>query len=246
MLVFGHTIEELDVVDSTNDYLIKKAKEKRVFEGEVIMAHFQTNGKGQRDSTWESVPGENLMCSIFTIPTFLNGENFFLLSKAIAIATKEIVEEICTDELVEVKWPNDIYVNRKKIGGILIENQFKGTSIKQAVIGLGLNINQTHFDNLNATSLKLLTLKQFKVSEVLTSILQRFEYFYLSLKWGKSQELENNYLDSLMNYNQIGNYIIENKPKQGIIKNVNNNGVLDLKINNEIRSFQFKEIKFIL
>jgi BirA family biotin operon repressor/biotin-[acetyl-CoA-carboxylase] ligase len=244
MLVFGHTIEELDVVDSTNNYLIKKSKRERVFEGEVVFAHFQTSGKGQRESNWESSPGKNLMCSIFALPNFLSGDNFFLLSKAIAIAIKEVVEEICVTDSVEVKWPNDIYVNRKKIGGILIENQFKGNSMKQAVIGLGLNINQTNFENPKAISLKLLTSKQFKVKEILNLILQRFEYYYLNLKWSKFHELEDNYLGSLMNYNQIGEYFIEKKPIQGTIKNVGNNGLLEMEINHKLESFQFKEIRF--
>ncbi len=246
MLVFGHTIEELDVVDSTNNYLIEKSKRERVFEGKVVFAHFQTNGKGQRASTWESSPGENLMCSIFALPNFLSGDNFFLLSKAIAIAIKEVVEEICITDSVEVKWPNDIYVNRKKIGGILIENQFKGNSVKQAVIGLGLNVNQTNFENSNATSLRLLTSNQFKVKQILNSILQRFEYYYLNLKWSKPQELEENYLASLMNYKQIGEYLIENNSIQGTIKNVLNNGLLEMEINHKLESFQFKEIQFKL
>lgn len=246
MLVFGHTITELDVVDSTNDYLIEKSKNETVFEGEVILAHYQTSGRGQRASIWESLPGENLMCSIFALPNFLNGDNFFLLSKVVAIAVKEVVEEICKNELVEVKWPNDIYVNRKKIGGILIENQFKGSSIKQAVIGIGLNVNQTNFENTKATSLRLLIKEQLKVQDVLLLVLQRLEYFYLNLKWGKSQELEENYINSLMNYNRLSSYKIEENLVKGIIKNVRNNGLLDIEINQKIKHFQFKEIKFIL
>lgn len=246
MLVFGHTIEELDVIDSTNNYLIDKSKRERIFEGEVLLAHFQTNGRGQRESSWESSPGENLMCSIFALPNFLNGDNFFLISKAIALAIKEVVEEICTDDLVEVKWPNDIYVNRKKIGGILIENQFKGTTIKQSVIGVGLNVNQTNFENQNATSIKLLTSEQFSIKEVLKLILQRFEYFYLSLKWEKSQELEENYLKSLMYFKKLEEYQVAGDCVKGIIQNVQNNGLLEIEIDNELRSFQFKGIKFVV
>lgn len=246
MLVFGNSIVELDVVDSTNNYLIEKSKQQRVFEGEVVWAHFQTNGRGQREASWESAPGENLMCSIVTLPNFLTGENFFLLSKAIAIALKEIVEEYCENALVEVKWPNDIYVNRKKIGGILIENQFKGNSIKQAVIGFGLNVNQTSFEHYQATSLKLITSQHISVKEILIAVLQRFEYYYLSLKWRKTQELEENYLTSLMNYNQAANYTIGDELVEGIIKKVANNGLIDIEINAVVTSFQFKEIQLKL
>lgn len=245
MLVFGHTIEELEVVDSTNSYLIEKSKEQRVYEGEVVLAHYQTSGRGQRTSVWESAPGENLMCSILAFPTFLNGNNFFLISKAIAIAVKIVVSSKCPNELVEVKWPNDIYVNKRKIGGILIENQYKGSQIKQAVIGVGLNINQTNFENEKATSLKLLTQKQFLIKDILIELLQEFEKQYFSLKWGTTEDLEELYLENLMNYQIEKTYRVGEEEIKGIIESVQNNGTLFLKTKGEIRSFQFKEIEYL-
>ena len=68
----------------------------------------------------------------------------------------------------------------------------------------------------------------------------------MNLKWSKPQELEENYLASLMNYNQIGEYLIENNSIQGTIKNVRNNGLLEMEINHKLESFQFKEIQFKL
>ncbi len=246
MLVFGHTIEELELVASTNDYLLDKSRKQRLFEGEVVFTHFQTKGRGQRENSWEALPGQNLLFSVFTLPTFLLGDNFFLLSKVVALALKEVVEEICINDNVEIKWPNDIYVNKKKIGGILIENQFKGNLIKQAVIGIGLNVNQTAFETNNAISLKLLTSKQFEIKKVLELVLQRLEYFYLSLKWGKNKEIESLYLEGLMNLNIEANYLVDSSSVKGIIKQVKNNGVLEIEINKETKCFQFKEIRFLI
>ncbi len=82
---------------------------------------------------------------------------------------------------------------------------------------------------------------------MLKLVLQRLEYFYLSLKWGKSQELEDNYLSSLMNYNKIGEDLVgEDSQIEGVIISVRNNGFLEVEIDKEIKSFQFKEIQFVL
>lgn len=246
MLVFGHTIEELEVVDSTNTYLINKSKEQRVYEGEVVLAHYQTKGRGQRASEWESAPGENLMCSIFTLPTFLNGNNFFLISKAIAVAVKKVVSSKCLTDQVEVKWPNDIYVNKKKIGGILIENQYKGNHLKQSVIGLGLNVNQTNFENSRATSLRLLTQKEHSVKTILLAILQELENIYFEIKLGNYSMLNELYLEDLMNYGVEKSYRVEKKKIRGTIKNVQNNGTLVLESKRELKYFQFKEIEYVI
>lgn len=245
MLVFGHTIEELEVIDSTNTYLIKKSKEQKVYEGEVVLAHYQTQGRGQRTSEWESAPGENLMCSIFALPTFLNGDNFFLISKAIAVAVKNVVASKFVSEQVEVKWPNDIYVNKKKIGGILIENQYKGSQLKHSVIGLGLNINQTNFENKEATSLRLLTHKVYPIKVILLEILQEFEKIYFEIKWGNNSVLDNLYLEDLMNYQLEKSYRVTGKEIKGTIRDVLNNGTLILESKNELKHFQFKEIEYI-
>ena len=246
MLVFGNNIIELDVVDSTNNYLLDKAKKEKCFEGDVVFAHYQIEGRGQRKSSWLSNPGENLMCSLFIQPHFLSASNFFLISKVIALSVHKAVSDICKGTLVEIKWPNDIYVNKKKIGGILIENQFKGPVINQAVIGFGLNINQTDFDGFNATSLKLETFKDLVVKEVLISILENFEQYYFKIKKGNYSELERDYEKWLMNFNERATYIVRNSKCIGEIKKVRNNGLLEIEINNAIEYFQFKEISFVI
>ncbi len=244
MLVFGNNIIELDVVDSTNDYLINLSKQNNIYEGTVIFSHCQLNGRGQRNSEWISNPGENLMCSIFIKPSFLSPSNYFLISKIIAIAVQKVVSSICIDSLVEIKWPNDIYVNKEKIGGILIENQFRGVSIYQSVIGLGLNINQTYFESIIATSLKLKTEKEYLVKDILKKVLVEFEKLYLALKRNDFYKVENLYLRSLMNYDKRAIYRVRSQRVIGKIKNVKNNGLLEVEINNSIEYFSFKEILF--
>ena len=90
----GNQIIKLSSVDSTNNYIAKLIKKTKISFGTVIMADFQTNGKGQRSNCWKSEKGLNLLISIYFDSSFLNSENIFFLSKAIALAIRECVEKI--------------------------------------------------------------------------------------------------------------------------------------------------------
>ncbi len=247
MLVVGNVIEELDVVNSTNSYLIDKCKENHCFEGHVVFAHYQTDGRGQRGNSWLAQPSENVLCSVLLHPVFLNGSNFFLLSKAVAIAVRRTIVKFCPNELVEIKWPNDIYLNNKKVSGILIENQFKGEVLKQAVIGVGINVNQTAFaDVLRATSIRLEMSQLVSPKDVLLAFLKELDYLYLQLKKGEVHKIEENYLSNLLNYKAKASY--KNKSRgvfKGEIIDVENTGILKMEINNEVQQFTFKEIEFL-
>jgi len=247
MLLFGNLLIELDTIDSTNEYLLRKSRERKCYEGEVVLAHFQDSGRGQRNALWESQPGQNLMFSIYLQPSFLSGNNYFLLSKAVAMSVFEEVKNICQNHEVEVKWPNDIYVNKKKIAGILIENQFKGTNLKQAIVGVGLNVNQTSFEIETATSLKLETSQSFDTKTLLERILTRLEKYYLKLRQGNSLVLELNYDNNLMHYNQLVKYKTSSGDFfYGTIKKVENNGYLVMQEGEELNRYAFKEIAFII
>jgi len=142
MITFIH----LDEVDSTNTYLMtlpRDAAQPYV----AVHADYQTAGRGQRGNKWQSAAGLNLLGSIRHHPTFLRPEQQFVLSQLIALA---IVEELSSllpsaaDDL-RIKWPNDIYWRDRKLCGILIEYQLSATAIEQAIIGFGVNVNQTDF-----------------------------------------------------------------------------------------------------
>src|SRR5687768_13782589 len=129
--------------------------------GTVVFAHEQTKGKGQRNKQWISAPNQNLMFSLITEPFGLNTSQVFLLSMSVANGVQAFFNKYAVDQ-VKIKWPNDLYWGDRKAGGILIENIVQGTNWKHAIIGIGININQTDFgDFIKAVSLKMIIGKAY-------------------------------------------------------------------------------------
>ena len=130
--------------------------------GLAVFAHEQTKGKGQRNKAWVSESGKNLAISVIVEPQVLSLSQSFLLSMATAVAVHRFFSKYAGPE-TKVKWPNDLYWRDRKAGGILIENIVQGSEWKTAIIGIGININQTQFDDLDtrAVSLKQITGKDY-------------------------------------------------------------------------------------
>jgi BirA family biotin operon repressor/biotin-[acetyl-CoA-carboxylase] ligase len=152
----------LDSVDSTNNYAMAKIHAGMAKHGMVWFAHDQQAGKGQFGKNWESKAGQNITLSIAITPAAVFSQNQFYFNAVVAIASMDFFKKYAGDETF-IKWPNDIYWRDRKAGGVLIENKIMGKSWKWAVIGIGININQTSFSkNLgNAGSLKQITGQTF-------------------------------------------------------------------------------------
>ncbi|MBC7865961.1 MAG: biotin--[acetyl-CoA-carboxylase] ligase [Gloeobacteraceae cyanobacterium ES-bin-316] len=156
----SHLFNILNSVDSTNNYAMAKVHAGLATHGMAWFAQSQTGGKGQRGKAWQSEPGKNIILSMVlkTAPIFKSKP--FCFSALIALCCSEFIHKI-TDQKVFIKWPNDLYWRDRKAGGILIENVFAGTEWKWAVVGIGINVNQTNFDGLarEAVSLKEMATK---------------------------------------------------------------------------------------
>ena len=148
----------LDEVDSTNNYAMARVHEGLTKHGDTYFTHAQTNGKGQRGKSWQTGKGQNIALSIVLEPEGLQVAQQFRLSVAVSLACFDFFSKYAGDE-TKIKWPNDIYWCDRKAGGILIENIIKGSNWHFAVIGIGININQTAFDDSlpNPVSLKQIT-----------------------------------------------------------------------------------------
>ena len=120
----GNQIYKVKSLDSTNNYAAKLLKQTKIPFGAVIMSYNQTDGKGQRDTNWESNAGENLLISVVLDMKNIPVSNIFYLSKSMALAVRACVSQITALECM-VKWPNDIMVRNQKVAGILIENQWR-------------------------------------------------------------------------------------------------------------------------
>jgi len=185
-LFIGSTVFRLERVDSSNNYARTLLRDKMPIEGTVIVADEQTEGRGQRSNLWVTEPKKNLTCSYILKPVFLAAKDQFMLSAAVALAVSETVSEFIPIKRVQIKWPNDVLVDKKKIAGILIENMLRGMNLENSIVGIGLNVNQIEFPNgLNATSIQLNSEKETELEAVLQLLNTRLEKYYLQIREGR-------------------------------------------------------------
>ena len=138
-------IIHIDETDSTNRWLRDNSQgETGVSSPEVVVAEYQTAGKGCGTNSWESERGKNLTFSVLLHPEEIPASAQFRISEVVSVALCVTLESYIYNK-VEIKWPNDIYVGDRKICGILIENHLQGSTIKDSIIGIGLNVNQQTF-----------------------------------------------------------------------------------------------------
>ena len=245
LFLLGNRIVELEEIDSTNSYLQSIANNEDSFEGLVVVTKNQTMGKGQRGNVWQTEQGKNLTFSLLLKPNIKIDEQF-LLSQVVALGVSDFLKTV-TPLKVQVKWPNDIYLNGKKVAGILIENTLTSQLIGNCIVGIGLNVNQVQFENLPfATSLKRELNTTFDLKQLFANLLKCIEVRYLQLKAGKIELLQQYYLENLMGYQQPQQFEIANQTVTGIIKGVNKNGNLQVEINFQLHEFDWKELKLIL
>ena len=165
-------ITRFKTLESTNAYLQNLLNEGVDIVDNIVVTDFQTSGKGQGKNVWQSEDGKNLLFSIALDMSFLKAENQFLLTQMISVAMINVLKKYLPEESLFIKWPNDIYFNSKKIAGILIKNEIKGMMMGTSIIGIGLNVNQTSFDdNLpNPISMKMITGNDFNLETILNDI----------------------------------------------------------------------------
>ena len=196
-------IHRLASVPSTNRYC-EALDLAEVEDFTCYWALQQTAGIGQRSNHWEAEPGKNLTFSLVLHPTFLPADRQFKLTEALSLALCDCLKD--TKDL-KVKWPNDIYVGKRKICGTLVSTRLQGAQIASAICGIGLNVNQTVFHDWvpNPTSMALLTGEEYDLEPLLKKILACIEKRYNDLKAGIDPEPE--YLAHLLNINVTARYI---------------------------------------
>ncbi|MBI5217314.1 MAG: biotin--[acetyl-CoA-carboxylase] ligase [Bacteroidia bacterium] len=237
---------KLKSVDSTNKYAAELAKQSDVPDGTVIIAQEQKQGRGQGNSSWESEKNKNLTFSIVLYPVFLKSGEQFYLSKAISLGIADFLNQFTNN--VSIKWPNDIYIENRKVCGILIENFISENQFSSAIIGIGLNINQTKFkgDAPNPVSLKQVTGINFNIDECLGLLLFTIENRYEELQSKKFSKIDKEYDQSLYRYKISASYKTGKKTIKARITGVNNRGLLMLETaKGNMINFGFKEVEFV-
>ncbi|HPG32601.1 MAG: biotin--[acetyl-CoA-carboxylase] ligase [Lentimicrobiaceae bacterium] len=248
MVFKASKIIRLESVDSTNDYLYSILDNNALPEGSVVYAHTQNQGKGQANNIWESEPGKNLTCSLVLYPEFLKPENQFLLTMVVSLSVCSTIEKLQLPYPAMIKWPNDIYLQDKKVAGILIKNEILGRSISKTIIGIGLNINQLKFSELipNPTSLKLISGIDYSVNDLLTECHNNLKIWYQKLKNGETEFIEQSYMNRFYLLNEPALFEIKGRRIKAEIKGLAEFGMLHLEgPDKEEYICDLKEIVFI-
>ena len=270
MRKIGHIIW-LDEVDSTNN--MAKCHIDDFSDMTVLSAVKQNKGRGQRGNTWSSIPGQNLTFSIILKHSQedkpkIQAHKQFVLSELTSLALIELLSNY--DIKAKIKWPNDIYVNDKKICGMLIENAIKGKLLNTSIIGIGLNVNQQEFNPSihpeptsilkekleNPSPKKLEDIKSINLDMCIKHFLVIFERYCGFLTSEKDYNiLEKMYNDHLYRKNEEHQFILKKNGEKfnGTIKSVSPRGLIRIKIHNnieakedEIQDFAFNEISYII
>jgi BirA family biotin operon repressor/biotin-[acetyl-CoA-carboxylase] ligase len=237
-----YQIIHIDETDSTNRWLKENGGEAAM----VVVAEYQTAGKGCGKNSWESERGKNLTFSMLVHPSErplrIQAKEQFRITEVVSVALCKTLQPYIYNK-VEIKWPNDIYVGDQKICGVLIENRLQGSDIKDSIIGIGLNVNQTAFvsNAPNPVSLYQLTKLKTDLDELLIRFLTEFDSAYQCVT-------------TPIAYRQR----LYRKGKEGLYKD--GNGVFTAKLENVFsdgrlllvdqdgrdRVYAFKEVQFII
>ena len=240
----GKTITSLPECHSTNDFMAQLAAKEQVAHGDILTAEFQSKGKGQRGNTWMSEKGKNLLFSIYLKPSFLRVEDIFLLNIIAGLAGTQLINQIIPGAECQLKWPNDVYVNGKKISGILIETSIS-KQLDFVVAGIGFNVNQSHFALPTATSLKIETGKAYDLGGVLESYAEFFENYYIMLEQGQRSHILRLYHDRMMWRGETHTYRSNGSEFEAVLIGINESGNLVLNCNGASKQFRTKEVEFV-
>ena len=175
----GRNIEYFSFTNSTNDDAFELISNNQAENGTLIITDYQKKGRGRRNNTWTSSPGNNLTFSLVLKEQDKRKLGLFSILSGIAVV-KGI--EKFTGMQCSLKWPNDIILNDKKIGGILIETKNKDNDV-YSVIGIGINVNQEEFPQelqSMASSLRIEDSNPVQREPLLAFMLNEFEKLYES------------------------------------------------------------------
>ena len=231
-----------DALNSTNEFALSLKGLPFFSEGLVIRTDYQLKGKGQTGRRWYSEKGMNILCSVVIEPE-ISSKQYFDISKIVSLSLYDFILTLGLSPTI--KWPNDILINKKKIAGVLIQNIVDNDIISYSVIGIGFNVNQHNFPKFStpATSLSLELGGQQECVNIRDQILSSLTNRITAYR--KEYNLDLDYQEALFLKDKTACFEVGTKRFKGIVRKVNQDGLLEVDINKDIKKFTAQEIKFI-
>jgi len=217
-------------VDSTN-LRAKSAAARGVPDGTLILTDYQTRGQGRLDRKWQSPPGKNLLFSVIFYPSVPPHKVFQLTLLASLSVCKSLIS--IAKIKAGIKWPNDIYVNNRKICGILTEFSANSDRVNWAVVGIGINVNFNPLSDPEigtiATSIKRERGKSQKRIDLLRSILEEMDRLYLRFLSGNLAAIREEWLSHSISLGKPVTILSDKHQEEGTVETIDENGALILR-----------------
>jgi BirA family biotin operon repressor/biotin-[acetyl-CoA-carboxylase] ligase len=243
-LEIGRNTIFIEKTVSTNEDMKSLIESGVAPEGTVVYANAQIGGRGQGGNRWESEDGRNLLLSILLKPAFITPQNQAFLNIGICLALHDFLSSV-QRQPVYIKWPNDIYINHKKVAGTLIENMVMGNRITSSIIGIGINVNQEQFVHPNAASLRMLDGEERDLGALRPGLFHAVERRYRELESQQPRQLMEEYEAKMYRKGELHDYRINSQVVQGEILGIDPWGRLRMVINGEVKYFANRELQML-
>jgi BirA family biotin operon repressor/biotin-[acetyl-CoA-carboxylase] ligase len=238
--VIGRNFFYIEEVDSTNTLLLNSDKFNK--QGTVLLAESQTAGKGRLNRDWISNKGQNLTFSILLTDEFLKG-NLNIINLASSLTVAHAIENLFQLN-VDLKWPNDVLIEGRKVAGILLESSSRGNQITRMVVGIGINVNQAQFSgkfNIPPSSIKLEFKKSVERERLLSELLNIFEELAVKAV-EKPQEILDDWKSKCRMIGEKVKVDVGKEKKFGIFYDIDEYGQLVLKSGDEFEKINFGDV----
>ncbi len=248
----GKFTKYIESCASTNVLAFEESSEADLPEGFAWIAGHQTAGKGQRGNQWQAEPNQNLLVSYMLKPSHDLLPDQFFLSKSVALGVVNGIQKWAQMQVghpipVSIKWPNDIYLDDHKLGGILIESNLQAGKWAFSIVGIGLNINQTLFEGLRATSLRQWAPTQnlIEVPHVFNFISSGIEEYYERFTLREFQFIDDQYHKNLFRLHEWHTFQDVSGNFVGKIIRVDAQGRIQIEFEGRTKGYDIKELNFI-
>ena len=236
----GRNFIYCDELESTNTVLLTSKEFSQ--NGTVLLSEFQSKGRGRKERTWISSAGQNLTFSIL-VKSDIKDHKINLINFGASLAVSQSLENLFQLD-VELKWPNDVLVNNKKIAGILLESTSKGNKVNKIAVGIGINVNQANFPgkfDIQPTSVR----REFHASvsreKLLSETLNNYEVI-LDMIDKESEKILNDWRTRCKMIGEKVKIVDDNKVKSGIFEDIDSNGFLILKTGDKREKIHFGDV----